>query len=96
MIQNKFQPLKNSAQQIAMTSLKGKDQMGIAGFKVKVTGALLTLKSAQIVSGSDPSCSVLNPFEDTTDPGTVTGIGAAHVPNGVTVIPVILDPDLIF
>jgi hypothetical protein len=45
--------------------------------------------STQIVKGSDPICSVLNPSEFQIDPGTATRIGAAHVLFGAgTVTPV--------
>ena len=45
----------------------------------------------QIVRGSEPICSVVNPAVDVTEPGTVTGILAVHVlPVVVSVIPVIV------
>lgn len=49
------------------------------------------VSSTQIVNGSDPICSVVNPWVSVTDPGTVTGIDEPQVlPLAVTVTPVML------
>lgn len=57
--------------------------------RVKETGD--PVNSTQIVNGSDPICSVVNPWVSVTDPGTVTGIGAPQVfPLAETVTPVML------
>jgi hypothetical protein len=56
---------------------------------VKVTGEPVIF--TQTVNGSEPTCSVVPPFVDTTGPGNVTGIGDAQVfPVVLTVTPVMV------
>jgi hypothetical protein len=63
----------------------------IATGVVSVKVIALPLIVAQIVSGSEPTCSVVKPWVFVTVPGTVTGIGCGHVlPVVLSVIPVIV------
>lgn len=57
--------------------------------RVNVTGE--PVNATHTVRGSEPSCSVLPPFAETTGPGKVAGISVSQVfPEAVTVTPSIV------